>query len=86
MTVREAAYRRLAEKAVAGDVKAFDYLLSRESEEHPPGSDQPEFERSTAKDLAMLQDFFDRRRADRPQQKRHDHPRRGAGESERGNK
>ena len=27
MTVRKAAYLRLAERAVAGDAKAFDYLL-----------------------------------------------------------
>src|SRR4029453_1259685 len=31
-TVRKAAYRRLGERAVAGDAKALDYLLSRESE------------------------------------------------------
>ena len=33
MTVRKAAYLRLAERAVAGDAKALDYLLSLESEE-----------------------------------------------------
>ena len=33
MTVRKAAYLRLAEKAVAGDAKALAYLLSLESEE-----------------------------------------------------
>jgi Family of unknown function (DUF5681) len=38
MTVRRAAYRRLAERAVAGDAKALEYLLSLESEEHPPGA------------------------------------------------
>jgi hypothetical protein len=68
-TVRKAAYRSLAERAVAGDAKALDYLLSLESEEHPPGSDQAETERSAAKDLAILQDFFDRRRPSLP---RHD--------------
>jgi Family of unknown function (DUF5681) len=36
MTVRKAAYRRLAQKAVAGDVKALDYLLSLENAERPP--------------------------------------------------
>jgi hypothetical protein len=86
MTVRKAAYFRLAERAVAGDVKALDYLLALENEERPSSSDQPESERSAAKDLELLEDFFDRRRADRPQQKRHDHPQRRAGESERGNK
>jgi len=83
MTVRKAAYRRLAERAVAGDAKALDYLLSLESEEHPPGSDQAETERSAAKDLAILQDFFDRRSPSLP---RHDDQRRGPGKSERGNK
>ena len=67
MTVRKAAYLRLAERAVAGDAKAFDYLLSLESEEHPPGSDQPESERSAAKDLELLQGFFDRRRVGVPE-------------------
>ena len=70
MTVRKAAYLRLAERAVAGDAKAFDYLLSLESEEHPPGSDQPESERSAAKDLELLQGFFDRRRVGVPEKAR----------------
>ena len=39
MTVRKAAYLRLAERAVAGDAKALDYLLSLESEERSHGSD-----------------------------------------------
>ena len=83
MTVRRAAYLRLAERAVAGDAKALDYLLSLESEEHPPGSDQAETERSAAKDLAILQDFFDRRRPSSP---RHDDQPRAPGTKERGNK
>jgi Family of unknown function (DUF5681) len=82
-TVRKAAYRRLGDRAVAGDAKALDYLLSLESEEHPPGSDQAETERSAAKDLAILQDFFDRRRPSLP---RHDDQQRGPGTKERGNK
>ncbi len=78
MTVRKAAYLRLAEKAVAGDVKALNYLLSLESEERPPGSDQAESEKSSAKDLAILQDFFDRRRPSTLQERRHDDQERGA--------
>jgi Family of unknown function (DUF5681) len=62
-TVRKAAYRRLGERAVAGDVKALNYLLSLESEERAPGPDQP----LSAKDLELLQGFFDRRRASAPQ-------------------
>jgi hypothetical protein len=45
MTARKAAYRRLAEKAAAGDVKALEYLLALEIQEQPPGSDQRESER-----------------------------------------
>ena len=84
MTVRRAAYLRVAERAAAGDAKAFDYLLSLESEERP-GSDQAETQRSAAKDLAILQDFFDRRRASLPQHE-HDDERRGASKEERENK
>jgi Family of unknown function (DUF5681) len=62
MTVRKAAYLRLAEKAVTGDIKALDYLLSLESKERPAEPDQRDTERSAAKDLEILQDFFDRRR------------------------
>ena len=85
MTVRKAAYLRLAERAVAGDAKALDYLLSLESEEHPSGPDQAETERSAAEDLVILQDFFDRRRASLPQHE-HDEQQRGPGKRERGNK
>jgi hypothetical protein len=85
MTVRKAAYLRVAERAAEGDVKALDYLLSLESEAHPPGSDQAESERSAAKDLALLQDFFDCRRASLPQREHDDEPR-GPGKRERENK
>ena len=85
MTVRKAGYLRLAERAVAGDAKALDYLLSLESEERAPGSDQAETQSSAAKDLAILQDFFDRRRASLPQHE-HDDERRGSGKSERRSK
>jgi hypothetical protein len=67
MTVRKAAYLRLAERAVAGDAKALAYLLSLESEERSPGFDT-HIQPVSAKDLALLQRFFDRRRADMPQQ------------------
>jgi hypothetical protein len=63
MSVRKAAYRRLAEKAVAGDVKALDYLLSPESAEHQPESDHTETQPLSAKDIELLQGFFDRRRS-----------------------
>ena len=85
MTVRKAAYLRLAERAVAGDVKALDYLLALEREERPPGPDQAETERPAAKDLVILQDFFDRRRISLPQNE-HDEQQRGPGKKERENK
>jgi hypothetical protein len=85
MTVRKAAYLRVAERAAAGDAKALDYLLSLESEERAPGADQAETQKSAAKDLAILQDFFDRRRASLPLHE-HDDEQRGPGKSERGNK
>ena len=68
MSVRKAAYRRLAEKAVAGDVKALDYLLSLERAELPTGSDHAQSEPLSAKDVELLQRFFDRRRAGAPEQ------------------
>jgi hypothetical protein len=68
MTARKAAYLRLAERAVAGDVKALDYLLSLESEERLPGSDHAQTQPLSAKDFELLQGFFDRRRASVPQQ------------------
>jgi hypothetical protein len=63
MTVRKAAYLRVGEKAAAGDAKALDYLLSLESQEPAPGPDQ----QLSAKELELLQGFFDRRRASAPQ-------------------
>jgi Family of unknown function (DUF5681) len=65
MTVRRAAYLRLGEKAAAGDAKALEYLLSLESEQRPP--DQAPMQPLSAKDLELLQGFFDRRRASVPQ-------------------
>ena len=62
MTVRKAAYLRLAERAVAGDAKALDFLLLLESEEHPCGPDHAQTEPLSAKDFELLQSFFDRRR------------------------
>ncbi len=68
MTVRKAAYLRLAERAVAGDAKALDFLLSLEGEERRTGLITQKFSRLSAKDFELLQGFFDRRRASVPQQ------------------
>jgi hypothetical protein len=81
MTVRQASYRRLADKAVAGDVKALDYLLSLEGDERR--SHLPEINTSSEKDLEILQAFFDRRRASLLQQIQHNNQQHRADETER---
>ncbi len=63
MTVREAAFRRLAEKAGAGDLKALHYLLALENDEHPPASEQLDAHTSPERALDKVQLFLDRRRA-----------------------
>jgi hypothetical protein len=82
MSVRKATYNRLAEKAVAGDAKALDFLLSLESAERPPQFDPPDAERSAAKDLEILQSFFDRRCLLQGQQS--DDPERGPSKTKKG--
>jgi hypothetical protein len=66
MTVRKAAYLRLAERAVAGDAKALEYLLSLESDEGAAGSDHAPVQPLSTQDLELLQRFFDLRRASMP--------------------
>jgi hypothetical protein len=61
-TVRKAAFQRLAEKAIAGDVKALQCLLSLESAERLPRAEDGEMQPLSARDLELLQRFFDRRR------------------------
>jgi hypothetical protein len=63
MTVREVAYQRLAEKAVSGDIKALNFLLALENEEHQVGSDQPDAHTSPERALEIVEAFLDRRRA-----------------------
>jgi hypothetical protein len=63
MTVREAAFLRLAEKAGAGDLKALNYLLALEKDEHPPASEQLDAHTSPERALEKVQVFLDRRRA-----------------------
>ena len=62
MSVRQAAYLRLGERAVAGDAKALDFLLLLENEERRPGSDNGQTQPLSANDFKLLQAFFDRRR------------------------
>jgi hypothetical protein len=63
MTVRELAYRRLAEKAVRGDIKALNFLLALENDEHRSGSDQHDPHKSGEHALEIVQAFLDRQRA-----------------------
>ncbi len=63
MTVREAAYRRLGEKAVSGDIKALNFLLALENDEHRSGSDQDDPHKSGEHALEIVQAFLDRQRA-----------------------
>ena len=85
VTVREAGYRSLAEKAATGDVKSLLCLLSLESKERPSGDDA-QTQPLSAKDFELLQGFFDRRRGSAPHHERNDVPERGAGNTERGTK
>ena len=66
MTVRKAAYLRLAERAVAGDAKALDYLLALESEEHPTGLIRPRPRDQPRRISRSCKIFFDRRRPSLP--------------------
>ena len=63
MTVREVAYQRLAEKAVSGDMKALNFLLTLENEQHQPGFDQSDAHTSTDRALEIVQAFLERQRA-----------------------
>lgn len=63
MTVRQLAYQRLAEKAVSGDIKALNFLLALENDEHPLGTDQPAAHTSSDQALEIVRAFLDRQRA-----------------------
>jgi Family of unknown function (DUF5681) len=62
MTVRQAAFLQLAEKAGSGDLKALTYLLALEQREQPPGSDLHDAIASE-RALDKVQMFLERRRA-----------------------
>ncbi len=63
MTVRELAYRRLAEKAMCGDIKALNFLLALENDEHRSVSDQHDSPKSSEHALEIVRAFLDRQRA-----------------------
>jgi hypothetical protein len=58
MSVREIAFQRLAEKAMAGDLKALNFLL--ELEDALPESNATQT--SSEKSLKIIQQFFERQR------------------------
>lgn len=58
MSVREIAFQRLAEKAMAGDLKALNFLLGLEDAlQSPEGDATPT---SAERSLKILQQFFER--------------------------
>jgi hypothetical protein len=61
-TVREIAYERLGEKALAGDIKALNFLLSLEDDERERGSDRLDAHTSREAALQIIQAFLDRQR------------------------
>jgi hypothetical protein len=63
MTVRELAYRQLAEKAIAGDIKALNFLLALENDEDRSASDQHDSHKSGEHALEIVQAFLDRQQA-----------------------
>jgi hypothetical protein len=63
MSVRERAYERLAEKAMAGDIKALNFLLALENQERPTGTDRSDGSASSEQALAIVEAFLNRRRA-----------------------
>jgi hypothetical protein len=61
MSVREVALRLQAEKAIAGDAKALNFLLALEGCAGRPASDElPEARESSAQDREIIQNYFKR--------------------------
>jgi hypothetical protein len=61
-TVRQVAYERLGEKAVSGDIKALNFLLSLESDERERGSNRSDAHTSREAALQIVKAFLDRQR------------------------
>ena len=60
-SVRQVAFERIGEKALAGDIKSVNFLLARENDEQPPVPDQLPVPPETA--LEILREYFARERA-----------------------
>jgi hypothetical protein len=65
MTVREIAFQRLAEKAMAGDLKALNFLLGLEDALQSPEGDATQ--KSAERSLKIIRQFFERQRKDKKQ-------------------
>jgi Family of unknown function (DUF5681) len=63
MSVREVAMRRLAEKAISGDSKCLDFLLSLEASLDRPRADQPTDSLDPDQDREIIQNYFNRQLA-----------------------
>jgi hypothetical protein len=61
-TVRHVAYEQLGERAVSGDIKALNFLLSLENDERERGSDRSDAHTSREAALRIVQAFLDRQR------------------------
>jgi hypothetical protein len=60
-SVRQVAFERIGEKALAGDIKSVNFLLARENDEQPPVPNQLPVPPETA--LEILREYFSRERA-----------------------
>jgi hypothetical protein len=61
-SIRQIAYERLGNKAIAGDIKALNFLLSLENDERERGSDRRDAHTSREAALRIIQAFLDRQR------------------------
>jgi Family of unknown function (DUF5681) len=63
MTVMQVSYRRLADKAMAGDQKAFAFLLMLADKLKPSEDDFADSTAARERDLAIIADYLRRRGA-----------------------
>ena len=63
MTVEEVAYRRLADKAIAGDLKALMLLLTLAQSLNPSDPGSSEVAVPTEQDLAIIREYLARKRS-----------------------
>jgi hypothetical protein len=61
MTVAEIAYRRLGEKAMAGDQKALSFLLMIANNIEPSETGSTDGVTTPEQDLAIIADYFSRK-------------------------